>query len=234
MKRIRTKNINTREHFNEVFRETPDLYDSYTNINLYNKLLNLGLFNDGKYLDYGCGNGNALFKLKNEHGELNVIGVDISNEVIEKNKLMYNNCFFKTTDDFWTDPVKVNSVVSTHTFEHIEDPVEISKKLLDLTDKLFIIVPYKDSWKKCLQHIWRYDRKSFDFIKPDLVLSGFINEAGNQEVIYYWDKNFKKNFWKKFLLKKKFDIQKIMYHRYTGVIKKIIKLFYENNSSSTS
>lgn len=231
MKRIRQKNINTREHFNEVFQEKPQLYDSYKNILFYNKALNLNLFS-GKYLDYGCGNGDPLNKLKNIYNDLDIIGVDLSDEVINKNKIKYQNCTFITTDEFWDKPIEVNSIVSTHTFEHIENPKEILTNLLKLTDKLFIIVPYEDSWKECAQHIWRYDLNSFDFIKPDLALPGLINEAGNQEVIYYWNKN--KVDYNKNKIKLTFFIRKLKYHKYIGVIKKIYKKTYENNSPVTS
>jgi SAM-dependent methyltransferase len=218
MERIRKKNINTKEEFDELFVKDFGIYDSYKNIKFYDSALNLGLFRGGSYLDYGCGNGNALNGLAVENPGVKCKGVDISEFVIDKNKKLFSNIDFYTLDEFWKNQIMTDHILSSHTFEHLEDPGKIAEKLLKRAGKTFtIIVPYKDSWKECEQHVWKYYKTSFDYLQPTMVKIGLTNKAGNTEIIYHWDKQKTNHVGILFCLKK------IPRENYIGLIKIIFK-----------
>lgn len=220
MKRIREKNINTQEHFNEVFNENANLYDSYKNIEIYNKLLKLELFSGASFLDFGCGNAAGLYKTLKTHSTTDVYGVDISNVIIDANREQYPSIHFLTTNEFDTKKPTADTIISTHTLEHTEDPKAVVKKLLSISNKkMFVIVPYKTSWNKCAEHLWEFDKKSFDNLSPTYALPGIINEAGYQEILYFWDKNQRRS--KLSLLS--FYIKINRHHSFKGVFKKLIR-----------
>lgn len=223
MKRIREHNINTSEHFDAVFAENPNQYNSYKNIQCYDKILNLGLFKERSYLDFGCGNGNALNEIAENNPTLKITGVDISKKVISENKKRFQLCNFKTTEEFFNNKEAYDVTLSSHTFEHLDDPIDTASKLLSVTNKkMLIIVPYKDSWALCPQHLWVFDSKSFDSLSPTVFLSGFTNRAGYTEALYFWDKSRNYSFLEKLLLKIKLFLFKCVYNHPIGIIKKIL------------
>jgi len=190
MKRIREKNINTANTFNLAFQDNFSVFNNYKNILFYNKFLQLNLFNSGSYLDYGCGGGEALSKIKANHPNSQVFGVDISDYVIKKNSELFKGISFLTIEDYYKNNLNIDNILSSHTFEHIEDPIFIAKQLLERINKKFIIiVPYKDSWQECEQHLWCFNEHSFDILKPTWVMKGIINRAANRELIFCWDKD---------------------------------------------
>ncbi len=192
MERIRYENLNTSKNFNKVFAKQFDLYDSYKNINYYNDVLGLLIFNGESYLDFGCGGGGPLNKIKQKYPLINIVGVDISDFVIERNAELFPKCNFYTVDEFFKNNFKVDNILSSHTFEHVENPLELANHLLSRANKsLTIIVPFEDSWRECDQHLWRFDKKSFESLKPSLIVVGLTNRGANTEIIFYWNKNRK-------------------------------------------
>jgi len=222
MRRIRDINVNTQETFNEVFKNNFFTYDDYKNIKYYNRILRLDLFSSYSFLDYGCGNGNALSGIKKKYKSLRVFGVDISNFVIDKNRQLFPDCEFLTVEDFSERNMEFDSILSSHTFEHVEDPMFLAEFLLSKAKKNFIIiVPDRDSWAECEQHIWRFDKGSFDKLKPTFKIRGLINRAGNTELLFFWSKNKKYlNFFIALLL---FPLFNVFRNNYIGVVKKILK-----------
>lgn len=220
MKRIRESNINTEEHFNEVFETDKELYSSYKNIQIYNNLFKLDLFEVGNFLDYGCGNAGALNQICDTK-KIKGTGVDISSLIIKRNKTKYPKLNFYSVEEFQKSDTKSDTIVTTHTLEHTENPLKIAENLLSRTAKLFIIVPYKESWNKCPEHLWEFTSDSFDSLNPTITILGIINEAGYREVIYFWDKNNTKNYKYKKLF---YQIKILPYHKIKGILKTIFDL----------
>jgi SAM-dependent methyltransferase len=237
MERLIAKNINTAEHFNQVFQKNLDIYDSYKNIVFYNRLLGAKMFSGESYLDYGCGGGHSLHNLKKKFPKLAVTGVDISDYCILENRKNYSDCQFLTVNDFLNSNLQVDAILSAHTIEHVEDPIGLIKTLLlRARSSLLIIIPYKDSWGGNEEHLWRFDKNSFAELNPSLVLCGLTNQAGNTELLIFWNKNkhlkigdliFKINFFVMVIFKNLFNgVFRVAYGRYK-TLKKIFK--YENN-----
>ncbi len=143
-------------------------------------------------MDYGCGGGAPLAGVKKRFDLAEAAGVDISDYAIRKNKELFPECEFFTVDEFWKNNRRYDNILSSHTFEHIENPLLIAEKLLQNCKESFtIIVPCGDSWKDCEQHLWRFDRHSFDKLRPTFAVGGLTNWAGNSELIFHWAKNRK-------------------------------------------
>lgn len=222
MKRIREENINTGEHFDEVFQDSEEVYSSYPQIQLYDSLFRLRLFDAKSILDYGCGNANALAKLASER-KIDAIGVDVSSSIIEKNRKNFPSLLFYTTEEMDNQNISVDTVICTHTLEHVDNPLELAKKLLLLSQKKFlIIVPYKESWNKCPEHLWEFNKRSFDSLSPSYVQVGLTNSAGYTEIIYFWDKEAAKSNNLSVKLGNTFKL--IPKHSYKGIIKKILHI----------
>lgn len=224
MKRIRENNINTSSHFDGVFKDNFCLYDSYKNIEYYDKQLNLGIFKGNSYLDYGCGNGNALARLKKKYSKNNIYGVDISPFVIKENRNIFPDVIFLTIDEFDSQNVKFDHILSSHTFEHVENPLITARKLFDRAIKsLTIIVPYKDSWSECEQHIWEFSADSFGELQPTLTIVGLTNEGGNTELLFHWRKSrFSSSAHIRHLL---FPLIKQIKQNPKGLVKKFLKIY---------
>ncbi len=190
MRRIRGKNLNSGEYFDQVFRHNFDLYDNYQNIKHYDSKYGLGLFSGDSYLDYGCGGGWGLSEIKKEKPHLNIYGVDISEYCISQNRKKYPTCNFLTVEEFTKSNFPIGHILSSHTLEHVDDPKNLAAYLLGRAGStLTIIVPYKNSWSDCAEHLWRFNRRSFDFLKPTLVIRGLTNQAGNTEIVFHWEKD---------------------------------------------
>lgn len=188
MKRIIKENINTAEHFDQFFKKNFDVYDSYKNIVFYDKLLGSKMFRGASYLDFGCAGGTSLAKIKEKFPTLSVIGVDISAYCIEANKEKFPVCSFYTDKDFFQTDFSVDNILSSHTIEHLENPIETIKYLLGRTkSSVLVIVPYQDSWRG-EEHLWTFDEKSFISLNPTLACKGLANESKNTELIFYWKK----------------------------------------------
>ncbi len=222
MKRIRSNNINTQEHFNDVFKEDLFRYNSYENIKFYNKtLFNKSMFSYNTYLDYGCGGASGMNSVKDVHPSTRFIGVDISSFVVRENKKRFPQCDFYEVEELLNSDSKFDVVLSSHTFEHIQNPLEIASLLLKKTNKIMIIiVPYADSWNECGEHLWEYDKHSFDSLAPTSVYIGLTNKAGNTEIIYVWDKRGKKKKKSKLL----FNIKKIPKQSFLGLLRRLFRL----------
>lgn len=222
MKRIRKNNINTGAHFDCVFKDNFCLYDSYKNIEYYNRQLNLGIFSGDSYLDYGCGNGNSLAYLKMKYPNINICGADISLFVIQENKKLFPGVAFVSIDDLNNQNIKFDHILSSHTLEHVENPLDTAQKLLEMASStLTIIVPYKDSWSECEEHVWKFDKRSFKKLKPSLVVVGLTNEGGNAELLYYWNKSYALN--RGFIDRLTFFFKKQSKQNLKGLLKKVLK-----------
>ena len=118
-------------------------------------------------LDVGCGSGNLTAKIADKCAF--VIGIDISdNKLLTARTKNYRNNInylkLSVMDNFYFD-IKIHCVVLSNVLEHLDDRVEILKKIkVDLKpDRILIRVPnFRRDWqvplKKELGIEWRLDR----------------------------------------------------------------------------
>jgi SAM-dependent methyltransferase len=87
-------------------------------------------------LDVGCGKGYLLERIKKEHPQLKLSGIDVVNTIRDKDVQFY-------TGDITTMPFADNAfdtVICTHTIEHILDLQTAIKQLERVAAKQLIIV----------------------------------------------------------------------------------------------
>jgi SAM-dependent methyltransferase len=102
---------------------------------------------NSKILDIGSGNGERLVGLS-RYGFKNITGVD----PYIKNDLLYNKRVKIYKKDFFTIDEKFDLVMLNHSFEHMENPEKVLRKintLLDINSFSLIRIPVSDSyaWK---------------------------------------------------------------------------------------
>ncbi len=108
------------------------------------RMKNAGISLKDSILDVGCGRGILLHKMK-ESGFENVIGID---PFIDKT-IEYKNGLKILKKDFYEMDGLYDLIMFNHSFEHMENPVEVMKKsneLLKLNKTLLIRIPVADSY----------------------------------------------------------------------------------------
>jgi len=89
--------------------------------------------------DYGCADGFGTVVLASEFPFGKVTGIDISTMYIERARELFPHLEWKVGDI--TDPQEEADIIWTsHTIEHLEDPIGAIDKLLKKTKKLLIII----------------------------------------------------------------------------------------------
>ena len=110
-------------------------------------------------LDFGCGLGDAIPIYKEFYPKAKLYGVDISSVGIEKCKGVYG-CLADFTAGTEKEMQDVDIVIASNVFEHLTDDKKVAKRILQKTEKLYIVVPYKE--KPLMdEHINSYDEFYF-------------------------------------------------------------------------
>jgi SAM-dependent methyltransferase len=115
-------------------------------------------------LDVGCGNGLVSYEVSKKAKK--VIGIDIENNNIKRAK---NNCRRDNLDFIIGDATKydfknkVDVIILSNVLEHIENRVELLKKLEKISSKFLIRVPLiTRSWVEMYKKIKGFDYKLDD------------------------------------------------------------------------
>lgn len=118
-----------------------------------------------KLLDFGCGEGYFLNKLKKKG--FNTYGVDVS--LINQPANIYSSIFDRRLDN-----IKFKQITAWHSIEHVHELHKTALRMYDLLDEkgtLIIAVPnylsfdaryYKSFWAAydVPRHLWHFDKKS--------------------------------------------------------------------------
>ena len=114
---------------------------------------------DGSILDFGCGLGDAIPIYKEFYPKAKLYGVDISSVGIEKCKGVYG-CLADFTAGTEKEMQDVDIVIASNVFEHLTDDKKVAKRILQKTEKLYIVVPYKEN-PLMDEHVNSYDEFYF-------------------------------------------------------------------------
>jgi len=162
------KNINTKQYWDNRFR-TGDWEkkggELQTKKFAESQIKYFGINSDfkGTILDFGCGLGDAMPIYKKMYPNANLIGIDISEQAINKCKIKYGNIALFNIGDHNNIP-KVDIIIASNVFEHLTDDISIAKSLFDKCCQLFIIVPFNEKINIDSEHINSYDETSFEKI----------------------------------------------------------------------
>lgn len=161
MKRIRTENINTLEHWDKEWTDRkPELIERFTMV--AEMLRRVGA---KKVLDIGCGNNLGYDHLK-RHYDVVYYGTDFSEAAIEKAKASGNGGNYAVADVYSQpfDSESFDAVLCQEVFEHIENPQQLATEMMRLVrpgGTIIITTPLGGHLNGCEEHIWAYDKDDF-------------------------------------------------------------------------
>lgn len=147
------KNINTKEHWDKRWLETPMFSRQLE------KVICKLITEKCSVLDIGSGSGRVLRSLKKDLG-CDVFGIDISQVAINKLKPYGIKGLAMDAEDFsWNSLVDVTII--SHTLEHIENDEQLISKVSKFTKCLIVAVP-----NDCIgpeeepEHVQKYTKES--------------------------------------------------------------------------
>ena len=142
------ENINTPEHWNEVYKGIIAGNPRYRGVHEDNKFIaNQIIVSGTKVLDVGCGDGELLHQISLQKScDLN--GCDITSVGIEFAKKNVPTAHFEVIPP---EPKElpfsdIDTLLCIQTIEHLENPAEYIekwKKSLKPTGQMFLIIPYR-------------------------------------------------------------------------------------------
>lgn len=121
----------------------------------------LGLDADfsGRLCDFGCAQGDSFPVYASSFPRAQLLGIDFSITAIQAAERRYGHlASFRCGDAEAVPPCDV--IVSSHTFEHLEDDRVVLDLLLEKCSKLFVIVPYREE-PLAREHLRFYDESTF-------------------------------------------------------------------------
>lgn len=160
------KNINTKAYWEKRFqndwekrngrKQTENFAKSQSKYFKFDSSFN------GVILDFGCGLGDAMPVYKEFFPKAKLIGIDISTIAIAKCKEKYGDIAEFLAGDITIIP-EVDIIIASNVLEHLDNDIEIAKKLLKNCNQLYVTVPYKEH-PLSTEHINYYDEDYFSMI----------------------------------------------------------------------
>jgi SAM-dependent methyltransferase len=168
----------------------------------------------GRVLDFGCGNGVLTYWLWSNGFGKEIIGVDVSQTGVKNAQKAFSRegLAFKTFESLDSiAPHSFDVVVSSHVFEHINQPEVVLSAIAEKAEWLVLEVPLE----KC---IW-----------PDLLarLKGKARKDNPLGHVNFWDKNTFNQFLKKsgLIVIRDYHYASAPYSNFNNFAKKILELF---------
>lgn len=118
---------------------------------------------DGTFCDFGCGAGDAFPLYRAAWPRASLMGVDISEAAIDICRRRFGDIATFRSGDVSCVP-RTDVIISSNTFEHLDNDKDIARQLLEKCNDLFIIVPFREqlAFTAETEHVNAYDLDSFD------------------------------------------------------------------------
>lgn len=162
-------NINTKEYWDKRFN-TRDWsgkggnIQSFSHAKYFVEQLQIPEKFSGVITDVGCAEGDAIPVYRKKWPAADLKGVDFAAGAIEKAKRRYGHLAEFYSGEF-SDVRPSEIIISSHTFEHLENDIEALNTLRSKCNRLFIIVPYRES-PIGPEHLRAYDECSYAAQNP--------------------------------------------------------------------
>lgn len=154
----RKENVNTPKYWNDKYSATSTYNKDITW--QFERFFTLGFipFDENvSVLDVGCGQALHFADLSKKYVNIEFVGLDFSDVLMSTNTNISNCKFIKkdivaeNLDDVY------DFIVSSHTFEHFDDPFMVLQKCIKKAKrKVVICVPYENAWESDEAHVTRF------------------------------------------------------------------------------
>ncbi|GLC87889.1 class I SAM-dependent methyltransferase [Lysinibacillus piscis] len=201
--------INSNEYWNERFKKDWEELNGQKQTSFFINILIEHLpkwmnqdLNNANVCDAGCAEGQGTFLFKERYPNINIDGIDFSEEAVKKAQKLYPKInFFK--DDIYDLSKTYDSIFISNVLEHFEDPFEIIRNLLEKTkNHLIIMVPFQEV-ERLKEHFYTFDYHNFPLKINNFIISYFkivdcrmIENTlwdGKQAILIYTHKNLLSN-----------------------------------------
>ena len=159
MVKIRDENINTEEYWDYLHNKSK-VHNSQIPQQMI-RFFNFGYIpkdEECSVLDIGCGDAFYVRDLEEQIPLVKWYGLDFSSVVTERNREGNpKGIFFDSNIDTEDIPGTFDYIVSLHSFEHFDFPVQVLQKCIKAARKKVIIcVPYEDAWSTSPEHVHKF------------------------------------------------------------------------------
>jgi SAM-dependent methyltransferase len=155
MKLHRNENINTKEYWNGRYQTIQHNIPALPSTDNFFKFGFVPTDRPVTVLEIGCGTATHYPAIRERYPLASITGVDISDFATEFNKARYPYYQFQTLNIEKDElPGEYDYIISSHTFEHLTDPLAATDKCIRACKEYTIIcVPYKESWSYDHEHM---------------------------------------------------------------------------------
>ena len=185
--KIRSENINTKDYWNKRYFSIKNNVPAVASLENFFKFDFLPKDEEFSVLDIGCGTATHYPYIHEKYPKVKIVGADISNFATLFNKKNYKFADFLEINIENQDlPQTYDYIISSHTFEHLTDPVAATNKCIVAARKSVVIcVPYKDSWSYDPEHLHKFDEN--DPYKLGSYVKNFVewDEENKVGAIYF-------------------------------------------------
>ena len=125
---------------NNSLISTIPLEDDARRVEMFSKILN-----DKKILDFGCGKGGFLRKIKEDKISNNIFGLELNKQNRKNINQLGINCFETIDKNLY----EFDFIFLNHVFEHLENPITVLEnlfKILKNDGHLIIEIPHGDDF----------------------------------------------------------------------------------------
>lgn len=163
------ENINTTEYWNNRFgtgnwEDTGGRNQTRDHMLMILPHLDIEEGFSGTILDFGCALGQAIPILNRAYPRAKLLGLDASENAIDKCRERYSEIAEFIVGDTRAVP-QVDIIISAHVMEHITDDLRVVLKLVSLCKDLYIAVPYREDISYMFEeHVNSYTEKYYETI----------------------------------------------------------------------
>lgn len=153
--KLNRENINTKEYWDKRYFELQHNEPAIRSVSNFFEYGFVPKNKDISILEIGCGCATHYPYIHEKYPNAKFTGLDISKYACVFNKAHYKFAdFIELNVDKQDIPGKYDYIISAHTFEHLDNPVNVINKCISICkDKVIIVVPYGNNWSYDFEHI---------------------------------------------------------------------------------
>jgi len=172
MKKAQSFNINTKEYWEDNYKEVISMGEDYYLENFLLKdqikapVIASHIEDGSSVVDLGCGRGHVLNVISKVRPECVLTGLDFSETILDEAHVRYPTINF-IKGDLYHSPFKDNEfdyAISTQCLEHLDDPelaIKEMARIVKTGGKAMLTTPYADSQPN-KEHYWNFEYEDLE------------------------------------------------------------------------